>query len=334
MEIYMGLTREQFDIIYNKYNNKRLNNSIKQNDRLQDIYAKIPEIKECDLKISSLGVNAARAALDGDTSLKDRLKDDIAIVSEQKKALLLANGYSSDYLDPIYDCGFCQDTGFIDGQPCECLQREITHSLYTSPELEDVLQRENFDTFNFDYYSDSFIDEASGTSALDNIETVVDYCQYYIKQFERKPGSLLFHGKAGSGKTFLINCIAKELIEQSYTVLYLSAVEFFDLLSNLTFNKGNSAAFGQITMHELLQCDLLIIDDLGSEMSNSFTDSALFDCLNNRLIHQKSTIISTNLSLDNLKKSYSERIYSRVLGEYTIFKIFGDDIRIKKQISN
>lgn len=330
----MGLTREQFDIIYNKYNNKRLNNSIRQNDRLQDIYAKIPEIKECDLKISSLGVNAARAALDGDTSLKDRLKDDIAIVSEQKKALLLANGYSSDYLDPIYDCGFCQDTGFIDGQPCECLQREITHSLYTSPELEDVLQRENFDTFNFDYYSDSFIDEASGTSALDNIETVVDYCQYYIKQFERKPGSLLFHGKAGSGKTFLINCIAKELIEQSYTVLYLSAVEFFDLLSNLTFNKGNSAAFGQITMHELLQCDLLIIDDLGSEMSNSFTDSALFDCLNNRLIHQKSTIISTNLSLDNLKKSYSERIYSRVLGEYTIFKIFGDDIRIKKQISN
>ena len=87
-------------------------------------------------------------------------------------------------------------------------------------------------------------------------------------------------------------------------------------------------------MHELLQCDLLIIDDLGSEMANSFTDSALFDCLNDRLIHQKSTIISTNLSLDDLKKSYSERIYSRVLGEYTIFKIFGDDIRIKKQISN
>lgn len=334
MEIDMGLTREQYDIIYNKYNDKRLNNTIRQNKRLQDIYAKIPEIKECDLKISSLGVNAARAALDGDSTLKDRLKEDIAVISEQKKALLLANGYSSDYLDPIYDCGFCQDTGFINGTPCECLQREITDSLYTSPELRDVLKRENFDTFNFDYYSDSFIDEASGQSSLDNIETVVDYCQSYIKQFERKPGSILFYGKAGSGKTFLINCIAKELIEQSYTVLYLSAVEFFDLLSNLTFNKGNSSAFGQITMHELLQCDLLIIDDLGSEMSNSFTDSALFDCLNNRLIHQKSTIISTNLSMEDLKKSYSERIYSRVLGEYTTFRIFGDDIRIKKQLSN
>ncbi len=330
----MGLTREQFDIIYNKYNDKRLNNSLRQKNRLQEVYEKIPEIKECDLKISSLGINAARAALDGDTSLKDRLKDDIAPISERKKALLLAGGYSMDYLDPIYDCAFCQDTGFIDGKPCECLQREITHSLYTSPELEEVLQRENFDTFNFDYYSDSYIDRVSGTSALDNIETVVDYCQYYIKQFERKPGNLLFHGKAGCGKTFLINCIAKELIEQSYTVLYLSAVSFFDLLSNLTFNKNQAAALGQITMHELLQCDLLIIDDLGSEMANSFTDSALFDCLNDRLIHQKSTIISTNLSLDDLKKSYSERIYSRVLGEYTIFKIFGDDIRIKKQISN
>ena len=127
----MGLTREQFDIIYNKYNDKRLNNSLRQKNRLQEVYEKIPEIKECDLKISSLGINAARAALDGDTSLKDRLKDDIAQVSERKKALLLAGGYSVDYLDPIYDCAFCQDTGFIDGKPCECLQREITHSLYT-----------------------------------------------------------------------------------------------------------------------------------------------------------------------------------------------------------
>lgn len=330
----MGLTREQFDIIYNKYNDKRLNNSIKQKKRLQDIYAKIPEIKECDLKISSLGVNAARAALNGDTSLKARLKDDIAKVSDRKKVLLLSNGYSSDYLDPIYDCGFCQDTGFINGTPCECLQREITRSLYTSPELEDILQRENFDAFNFDYYSDSFIDEASGISALDNIETVVDYCQYYIKHFDNKFDNLLFYGGAGRGKTFLINCIAKELIDQSYTVLYLSAVSFFDLLSNITFNKKNSAALGQITMHELLQCDLLIIDDLGSEMANSFTDSALFDCLNDRLIHQKSTIISTNLTLKDLNDSYSDRIYSRVLGQYTIFKIFGDDIRIKKQISN
>ena len=275
----MGLTREQFDIIYNKYNNKRLNNELKSQNRLKDVYSKVPEIKECDLEISSLAVNAAK-------------------------------------------------------KPCECLQREIVNSLYTSSQLSDILERENFDTFNFDYYSEDFIDEASGTSALDNIETVVDYCRYYIKNFDTKFDNLLFYGGAGSGKTFLVNCIAKELIDKSYTVLYLSAVAFFDLLSNITFNKGSSSAFGQVTMHEILECDLLVIDDLGSEMANSFTDSALFDCLNNRLIHHKSTIISTNLSLEDLNNSYSDRIYSRVLGEYTIFKIFGDDIRIKKQIIN
>ncbi|MCI9617693.1 MAG: ATP-binding protein [Eubacterium sp.] len=330
----MGLTREQYDIIYNKYNDKRLKNSMKQNQRLQDIYNKIPEIKKCDLEISSLAINATRTALGGDTSLKEKLKDDISIISERKKVLLLSNGYSSDYLDPIYDCAFCQDTGFINGKPCECLQKEISDSLYTSPELADILKKENFDTFNFDYYSDNFIDEVSGVSALDNIETVVDYCQYYIKHFDKTSDNLLFYGGAGRGKTFLINCIAKELLEQSYTVLYLSAVAFFDLLSNITFNKSTSSAFGQITMHELLQCDLLIIDDLGSEMANSFTDSTLFDCLNDRLIHQKSTIISTNLTLADLNRNYSDRIYSRVLGGYTVFKIFGDDIRIKKQITN
>ena len=145
-----------------------------------------------------------KEALDGDTSYKDRLKSDIARVSERKKALLLANGYSSDYLDPVYDCGFCKDTGFINGKPCECLQREIVNSLYTSSQLSDILKRENFDTFNFDYYSEDFIDEASGTSALDNIETVVDYCRYYIKNFDTKFDNLLFYGGARKRKN--ISC--------------------------------------------------------------------------------------------------------------------------------
>ncbi len=132
----MGLTREQFDIIYNKYNDKRLNNSLRQKNRLQEVYEKIPEIKECDLKISSLAINAARAALDGDTSLKDRLKDDIAPISERKKALLLAGGYSMDYLDPIYDCAFCQDTGFIDGNPANACSGKLPTHYTRSPELD------------------------------------------------------------------------------------------------------------------------------------------------------------------------------------------------------
>lgn len=116
-------------------------------------------------------------------------------------------------------------------------------------------------------------------------------------------------------------------------MLYLTAVSFFDLLSKITFNQKESSAFGQITKHELLQCDVLIIDDLGSEMANSFTNSALFDCLNYRLIHHKSTIISTNFSLSDLNEVYTDRTFSRILGNYNTFKIFGDDIRIKKFIN-
>lgn len=330
----MGLTRQQFDYITNKYNNKRLENQIKLNDRIRTVYEKVPEIKQCDNEISSLAIRAARLALDGDTSAKDTLSEDIAKVSDRKHALLLANGYSSDYLDPIYDCPFCKDTGFINGKPCECLQKEVVNDIYVNPELMEVLERENFDTFDFDFYSDDYIDETIGTSALDNIESVVDYCRYFINNFDNKFDNLLFYGAAGSGKTFLINCIAKELVEKSYTVVYLTAVRFFEILSKHTFNKTNESGASQLTMHELLHCDLLIIDDLGSEMKNSFTDSALFDCLNDRLIHQKSTIISTNLSLEELNESYSDRVFSRTIGGYTIFKIFGDDIRIKKKLSN
>ena len=276
MEIFMGLTREQFDIIYNKYNNRRLDNSIKQDKRLKEIYEKIPQIKDCDLKISSLAVNAARSALNGDTSLKDHLKEDIANVSNQKKALLMANGYQSDYLEPIYDCPICKDTGFVSGQPCECLQKEVIKSLYTTEELNDILQKENFSTFNFDLYSNNFVDEVTGVTALDNIKDVVTFCKEFVDNFDNiDNNSILFYGRAGSGKTFLINCIANELINKSHTVLYLTAVSFFDLLSKITFNQKESSAFGQITKHELLQCDVLIIDDLGSEMANSFTNSAL-----------------------------------------------------------
>lgn len=331
----MGLSRKQWDVIANGYNNRRLENKIILDNRIREVYETVPIVKEYDREISSLAVYATRQALSGDLSAKDTLKEDIALISEKKKAALLAHGYPCDYLDEIYTCPMCRDTGFVNKKPCACLKNEIVHTIYSRSELTEILERENFDTFNFDYYSDEFIDETSGKSALENIEMIVDFCRYFINNFDKCSTNLLFYGRAGTGKTFLINCIAKELIEKSYSVIYLSAVQFFDLLSDYSFRRnGSRSVYRQISMEELLRCDLLIIDDLGSEMSNSFTDSALFDCLNERLIHQKSTIISTNLSIDDLKNSYSERVFSRTAGEYTAFKIFGDDIRIKKKFTN
>lgn len=331
----MALTREQFDVIENSYNNRRLQNKIELDRRIKEVYERIPSFQLFDQQISSLAVNAARKALAGDVAAKSTLREDIELISEQKKAVLLANKFPADYLEEIFTCKKCRDTGFIKGTPCDCLKKEVVRLLYSRSELQEILTRENFDTFNYDFYSDSFIDQNTGMSALDNITTVVDNCHYFINNFDKTFDNLLFYGRAGTGKTFLINCIAKELIEKSYSVIYLSAVQLFDLLSDYSFRRSNNTSvYRQISMSELLRCDLLIIDDLGTEMSNSFTDSSLFNCLNERLIHQKSTIISTNLSLKELQEKYEERIFSRAAGYYTPLKIFGDDIRKKKNLMN
>lgn len=328
------MTREQFDVVTNIYNNRRLENKIKMESRIKKVYTDIPALEQLDNERSALAINAARQALNGDVSAKDTLREDIEIISEKKKALLLSGGYPADYLDEIFDCPLCKDTGFINGKNCKCLDELLIHLIYSRSDLEEILAHENFDNFNFDYYSDDFIDENIKKSALENIENVVDYCRYYIKNFDKCPDNLLFYGNAGTGKTFLINCIAKELIDKCYSVIYLSAVQLFDLLADYSFRRNNESVYRQITLNDLFNADLLIIDDLGTEMTNSFTDSSLFDCLNERLIHQKSTIISTNLSMGDLQNRYEERIFSRVIGKYTTFKIFGDDIRIKKKLSN
>ena len=221
----MALTRDQFDVIANSYNDRQLNNKIKLNRRIEEVYEKIPLIKDLDGQIGVLAGRALRLSLSGNSSAKDTLREDIALISEQKKAVLLAGGYSADYLDEIFTCPKCKDTGFIDGKPCECLKAEVVRLLYSRSELKEILERENFDTFEYDLYSDDYIDPDTGISAAENIDAVVDHCHYFINNFDKTFDNLLFYGRAGTGKTFLINCIAKELIEKSYSVIYLSAVQ-------------------------------------------------------------------------------------------------------------
>ena len=243
----MALTRDQFDVIANSYNDRQLNNKIKLNRRIEEVYEKIPLIKDLDGRIGVLAGRALRLSLSGNSSAKDTLREDIALISEQKKAALLAGGYSADYLDEIFTCPKCKDTGFIDGKPCECLKAEVVRLLYSRSELKEILERENFDTFEYDLYSDDYIDPDTGISAAENIDAVVDHCHYFINNFDKTFDNLLFYGRAGTGKTFLINCIAKELIEKSYSVIYLSAVQLFDLLADYSFKRSNTTIYRQIS---------------------------------------------------------------------------------------
>jgi len=322
----MALTNEQFDSIMTKYDRIRTHNESLELQRKREIFEKIPRIKEINEEMANLTFKASVDAINGNQGSLRSLSESCEVLNNEKELLLERNGYSKTYLDPIYNCKDCKDTGFIGNEKCHCLKQHIINELYSQSNLNEILHRENFDNFSFDYYSPDFYDKVTGKNALENIEEVVDYCHHFIKTFDSTFTNIIIYGNTGVGKTYLTNCIAKELIEKGKSVIYLSAVRLFDILSDYTFNSKRIENVGD-TVENIHNCDLLIIDDLGTEFSNSFTPSAFFNCVNERLLASKSTIISTNLFPADIARKYTERISSRIVGNYVGIKIFGEDIR-------
>ena len=327
----MALNNLQYDAIIRTYEQKQLHNARELEKRYQNAYDKIPALQELHQSISTLSVGQARKLLEGDETALSELKKQIKELSEKATSLLVAAGFPKDYLELSYDCPDCKDTGYIDNKKCHCFQKAITDMLYAESNLKYVLERENFDTFSLSYYSNNHVDPKTGTTSLASIKKAYTAAKEFVDTFGTEFRNLFFYGDTGVGKTFLSNCIARELIEKSYSVLYLSSFELFDTLAKSRFDKDDEA--NQIN-EQIFECDLLIIDDLGTELANSFTVSQLFLCLNERLLSRKSTIISTNLSLESLVDIYSERTFSRITSNYTILKLTGDDIRIKKKLMN
>lgn len=327
----MVLNNSQYDQIMRTYEQRQLHNHKELETHYENAYEKLPALKELHESISALSVRQARKLLDGDETALSQLKVQIKELSEEAEALLVAGGFPTDYLELHYKCADCKDTGYIENQKCHCFQSMIIDMLYEQSNLKHVLEKENFDTFSFSYYSPNYIDPKTGHSSLATIEDAYKEARKFVDTFGKEFRNLFFYGDPGVGKSFLSNCIAKELIDQSKSVVYLSSFQLFDTLTKGKFDKDEQAE--KINKH-LLNCDLLIIDDLGTELVNSLTVSQLFLCLNERLLNRKSTIISTNLSLDSLVDIYSERIFSRITSNYTMLKLIGDDIRIKKKLMN
>jgi DNA replication protein DnaC len=214
------------------------------------------------------------------------------------------------------------------------LKQAIADLMYSDSNIKTILAHENFSKFSFRYYSDDYLDEASGLSPLSNMQKIVAYCKSFIKHFNSNHDNLLLLGNTGVGKTFLANCIAKELLDRGYTVIYLTAFRLFDILEKYKFGKDNDNSYHASNQFDyILDCDLLIIDDLGTEFYNSFTNSQLYLIINERLLRKKSTIISTNLSLSDINTNYSERIYSRIISSYRIQRIIGEDIRLHMAVN-
>lgn len=324
----MSLNNSQYNAIMRIYNQRQFQDKYEQDQRREEVYQKVPQIRQIEDEISSQAVRCARRLLDGDTNAKEELKQHIEDLREQKEVLLSAFGFPADYMEMHYACPECQDTGYVDGRKCRCFKKEEIRLLYSQSNIEEVLLRENFDSFSYEYYDDRVVIPEIQMTVADYMRQVHTWCKEYVENFEKKGGNLIFTGSTGVGKTFLTNCIAKALIDQYQSVIYLSSNDLFDVFSKNKFHYDTEEEMKDMYQY-ILDCDLLIIDDLGTELNNTFVSSQLFYCINERLLRKKSTIISTNLSMTMLRDTYSDRISSRIISQYSIIPLYGDDIRTK-----
>ncbi len=330
----MALNNSQYDIVMRIYDKRRFENNHLRELRIQEVYDKAPRIKDIEASIASTAVRRARELLfkDEETELARKLANDITALSCEKAELLNANGFSADYMELWFQCAECKDTGYIGNTKCKCFRQAVIDMLYTQSNLKQILVNENFSTFTLEYYDNVTPNPITGLTPYQNMQKVHKACVQFTEEFPASR-NLLFYGETGTGKTFMTNCIAKELIEKSFSVIYLTAISLFDLFERQTFGSDPEDTVSTRDLEQyLFDCDLLIIDDLGTESPNSFTNSRLFYCLNERLLRNKSTIISTNLTLDTINSLYSERIASRILSNYTLLKLYGEDIRMKKKL--
>lgn len=329
----MALSNSQYNSIMRIYYQKQLHNKHELDRRTEEVYAKIPAIKEMNDGIGAAALTSAKLLLSGDTDATKRLRGHIAGRAEERQVLLRSYGYPIDYLEMQYDCPDCKDTGYANGRKCHCFSEREINLLYSQSNIKEILKHENFDTFSYEFFDNERIDARSGKTSEAYMRQVVSTCRRYVDSFGSRKDNLLFTGKTGLGKTFLSNCIAKELIEQCYSVVYLPAVKMFDIFSIDRFNR-DSTEEDRDRSQFLLECDLLIIDDLGTELVNTFTTSQLFYVVNERLTRNKGTIVSTNLPVNEMRDEFTERVMSRIMSQYTVIPLYGEDIRIQKKFNN
>lgn len=323
-----------YNKIMNGYEERQLKARHEAMLRYQEIKEALPEYTALEEELAANSVACAKMSLLGNTISIEALAEENAAIIQKKAQLLESHGYPADYLEPVYLCPDCKDTGYIGNEKCHCLKQTIVDFLYSQSNLSSLLNEENFSTFRTDYYPNDWVEESTGLTPRDNILRILTECHDFIRNFDQKQRGLLLYGNTGVGKTFLCNCIAKELLDLSHTVVYLTAFQLFDILEKYKFNRSPEEYTSvEEKVRYILDSDLLIIDDLGTESTNSFLASQLYLCVNERLLKQKATIISTNLSLDDLNRLYSERVFSRIISSYRLLKLTGTDIRLKKAIS-
>lgn len=319
----MSLTQSQYQSIIRKYERKRMDAHNLLQERQKEIFAAIPEYEELDQSIASSASRSLMQLFAEDEKGAAESKNKLHSYSLRKKELLVQHGYPEDYLEPIYDCQDCKDTGYVNGQKCKCFKLQELDILYEQSHIKEMLKSNNFQTLSYDYYKDD---------DLKRFENAVNVSLSFVDNFKKNYQNLFFYGTVGTGKSFLSGCIAKELLAKGYSVIYFSAGGFFDTIAKYTFDSKQKEYLASFK-EDVYNCDLVIIDDLGTEVTNAFVASQLFSLLNERHLAQKATIFSTNLNLEELRDRYSDRVFSRITSHYSLCKLSGPDIRMMKKIS-
>ncbi|MGN0361663.1 MAG: ATP-binding protein [Bilifractor sp.] len=332
----MPLTNSQYEAIMRIYTQKQLKNQRELDRRKKEIYTRIPRIPEIDAEVASVSVKKAFYLL-GDPAGAD-IDTDAAIrdLAEERRALLLSHGYPEDYLELHYDCPICHDTGYVHDRKCTCFRQMEIELLYSASNLKDALKTDTFDSFSLDYYPKDSFSTVNRKSYYWEAQRALEQSKAFVRDFGKNqrassPENLLFYGDVGVGKTHLSHAIAKGVLDLGYSVFYLTAYDLFELMGRFKFHSDEDARESYDTIYV---CDLLIIDDLGTEMLNNFVTSELFLIVNERILRKKSTIISTNLSLKKVREAFSERTFSRIMGAYQLIHISGADIRIQKKLGS
>lgn len=324
-------------VLLQEYEQKRIKANLIAEQNKNNLYKNYPRLEEIENEINKLSIDKIKSILSSNTNELNKFDLKIQELQTEKEKIFNNAHVSANSLLPNYECKLCNDTGYISNGYksiiCNCLKQKIFNIEYNKSNIGNI-KYENFSSFSYDYYSNEINVEKYGLniSPRENMKNIKNISENFINNFDNpNEKNLLFTGDTGLGKTFLCNCISYELLKQGKTVLYQTAPVMLDSILNYRFSKNNN---NYDIIENILNVDLLVIDDLGTETLNNIKLTELFTIINSRILNQNNkitkTIISSNLNLKNIFLIYNERIGSRLVGHYNICKFIGDDIRLKK----
>lgn len=319
----MGYNKEVYSRIKAEYSNKYAKAQGEADARRLELYANLPEVQGLDLILSRTGMDIMGVILTGGADVQNRIaeiREKNRLLQEKRDAILIANGYPADYSDVRYECEACADSGYVGQKMCACMRKALTMASYETSGLGALIGTQRFDNFSLDYYQGKDRERA-------------DVAHRHLKSFaegfcgKESYRNYLLLGGTGLGKTHLSTAVTERVIDRGYDVFYVSAV---GLLGDFEGKRFGGDAERQRDLSRYYEADLLIVDDLGTEIVNQFTLSCLYDVLNSRMNAKRSTMINTNLSKKELEDKYNERITSRLFGEYYPLMFSGTDVRRQK----